>query len=174
MAPPLLRSLEYSLCLLSVMWDNLHSLPFDDGFFILCPQPKLLWFSRTLLFCINRSNSCWCIPPCRFDTHLGVSFGRFPWWIPVDAVCGWSVPNISSALATFCFSWNCKLHFLQRHFSDQVYKFLQRNFILLYVIVQRVKVSVAVLTDFELLPCQTVIIQWRNFNQEMYTNFKWI
>ena len=60
------------------------------------------------------------------------------------------------------------LHLLQRHLSDQVYKLLQCNFILLYVIVQRVKVSVAILTDLNLLPYQTAIIQWRNFNKDMY------
>ena len=35
------------------------------------------------------------------------------------------------------------LHLLQRHLSDQVYKLLWCNFILLYVIIQRVKISVA-------------------------------
>ena len=48
---------------------------------------------------------------------------------------------------------------LQRHLSDQVYKLLQCNFILIYVIVQRIKVSVAILTDLNLLPYQTAIIQ---------------
>ena len=36
------------------------------------------------------------------------------------------------------------------------------------VIVQRVKVSVAILTDLNLLSYQTAIIQWRNFNKDMY------
>ena len=36
------------------------------------------------------------------------------------------------------------------------------------VIVQRVKVSVAILTDLNLLPYQTAIIQSRNFNKDMY------
>ena len=48
------------------------------------------------------------------------------------------------------------LHLLQWYFSDQVYKPLQCNFILLYVIIQRVKVPVAILTDLNLLPYQTV------------------
>ena len=60
------------------------------------------------------------------------------------------------------------LHLLQRHLSDQVYKLRQCNFILLYVIVQRVKVSVAILTDLNLFSYQTAIIQWRNFNKDMY------
>ena len=110
MALLFLRSLEYNLCLLSLIWDNLYSLPFDDGFFTLCPLPKLLWLSWTSLFCLSRSSSCWCIPPGRFDIHLCVSSGRslaLPWCIPTDAVCGWSVPNISSALAASFLSWNC-------------------------------------------------------------------
>lgn len=40
------------------------------------------------------------------------------------------------------------LHILQRYFSGQVYN--QCNFILLYAIVQRVKVFVAILTDLNL------------------------
>ena len=36
------------------------------------------------------------------------------------------------------------------------------------VIVQRVKVSVAILTDLNLLPYQITIIQWSNFNKDMY------
>ena len=36
------------------------------------------------------------------------------------------------------------------------------------VIVQRVKVSVAILSDLNLLPYQTAIIQLRNFNKDMY------
>ena len=76
MVPLFLRSLEYSLCLLSLIWDNLYSLPFDDGFFTLCPSPKLLWLSWTSLFCLSRSSSCWCIPPGRFDIHLCVSSRR--------------------------------------------------------------------------------------------------
>ena len=51
------------------------------------------------------------------------------------------------------------LHLLQRHLSDQVYKLPQCNFVLLYVIAQRVKVSVAILTDLNLLPYQTAIIE---------------
>ena len=47
---------------------------------------------------------------------------------------------------------------LAKTLSDQVYKLLQCNFILFYVIVQRVKVSVAILTDLNLLPYQTAII----------------
>ena len=38
------------------------------------------------------------------------------------------------------------------YLSDQVYKYLQCNFVLLYVIVKRVKVSVAILTKLFLLP----------------------
>ena len=48
------------------------------------------------------------------------------------------------------------LHLLQWYFPDQVYKPLQCNFILLYVIIQSVKVPVAILTDLNLLPYQTV------------------
>ena len=40
------------------------------------------------------------------------------------------------------------LHILQRYFPGQVYN--QCNFILLYAIVQRVKVFVAILTDLNL------------------------
>ena len=36
------------------------------------------------------------------------------------------------------------------------------------VIDQRVKVSVAIPTDLNLLPYQTVIIQWRNFNKDLH------
>ena len=42
------------------------------------------------------------------------------------------------------------------------------------VIVQRVKVSVAILTDLNLLPYQTAIMQWRNFNKDISTNYNWI
>ena len=43
--------------------------------------------------------------------------------------------------------------------SDQVYKLLQFNFILLYVIIQRVKVYVAILTDLNFLSYQTALMQ---------------
>ena len=36
------------------------------------------------------------------------------------------------------------------------------------VTVPRVKVSIATLTDLNLLAYQTAIIQWRNFNKDMY------
>ena len=101
--------------------DNLYSLPFDDCFFALCPLPKLLLLSWTSLFCLSRSSSCWCILTRRFDIHLCVSSGRslaFPWCMPTDVVCAWSISTISSALATSCFSWNycisCKDIFLTR------------------------------------------------------------
>ena len=42
------------------------------------------------------------------------------------------------------------------------------------VIVQRFKVSVAILTDLNLLPYQTAIMQWRNFNKDISTNYNWI
>ena len=110
MVPLFLKSLEYSLCLLSLIWDNLYSLAFDDGYFTPCPLPKLLWLSWTTLFCLSRSNSCWCISPGRLDIHHCISSGRslgLPRCIPTDAVCGWSAPTISSALETSCFSWSC-------------------------------------------------------------------
>ena len=110
MASLFLIILEYSLCLLSLIWDNIYWLPFDNHFFTLCPLPKPLWFSWTLLFYLNRTISCWCIPPGRFDIHLCGSSGRSPtlsWCVRTDNVCGWFVPTISSALATSCFSWNC-------------------------------------------------------------------
>ena len=49
-------------------------------------------------------------------------------------------------------SWNLMFLLELLHLSDQVYKYIQRNFVLLYVIVKRVKVSVAVLTKLFLLP----------------------
>ena len=58
MASLFLKSLGYSLCLLSLIWDNLYTLTFYDGFFTLCPLPKLLWFSWNSLFYLKRSNSC--------------------------------------------------------------------------------------------------------------------
>ena len=41
-------------------------------------------------------------------------------------------------------------------------------------IVQRVKVSVAILNDLKLLPNQTTIIKSRNFNKDICTNYNWI
>ena len=96
----------------------------------------------------------------------------------------WKISSITLMHSNWCCVWlictnyiisSCNLvlllellHLLQRHLSDQVYKLLQCNFILLYVIVQRVKVSVAILTDLNLLSYQTAIIQWQNFNKDMY------
>ena len=42
------------------------------------------------------------------------------------------------------------------------------------VIVQKVKVSVAILTDLNVLPYQTAVIKWRNFNKDICTNCNWI
>ena len=50
---------------------------------------------------------------------------------------------------------------------------LQASPVYLYVIVQRVKVSLAILTDLNLLPYQTVIIQWRNFDKVICTKYNW-
>ena len=85
--------------------------------------------------------------------------------------CMWLIcTKYITALANSCFPLEL-LYLLQRHFSDQVYKLLQCNFILRYVIVQRVKGSVAILTDLNLLPYQTTIIQWRNLNKDICTNY---
>ena len=132
MVPLFLRSLEYSLCLLSLIWHNLYSLPFDDGFFTLCPLPKLLWLSWTSLFHLSRSNTCWCIPPGRFDIQLfiiwkifSIILMHFNWY------CIWLICTnfiISSCNLVLPLEL---LHLLQRHLSNQVYKLLQYNFILL-------------------------------------------
>ena len=50
---------------------------------------------------------------------------------------------------------------------------LQASPVYLYVIVQRVKVSLAILSDLNLLPYQTVIIQWRNFDKVICTKYNW-
>ena len=89
-------------------WSETIYIPFllmiVSSLFVLC-QNCFGFFE--LHCCLSRSNSCWCIPPRRFDIHLCVSSGRslaLPWCISTDAVCGRSVPTISSALATSCFS----------------------------------------------------------------------
>ena len=160
MTPLFLKNLEYGLCLLCLIWDNLYSLPFDDGFFTLCSLPKLFWLSWTSLFCLSRSNSCWCIQHGRFDIHLSAIWKIFSIalmhsnWLCMWLICTnyiISSFNLASLLEL--------LHHLSRHLSDQGYKLLQSNFILLYVIVQRVKVTVAILTDLNLLPYQTAIKQ---------------
>ena len=169
MLPLFLRSLEYSLCLLSLTWDNLYSLPFDYGFFTICPLLKLLWLSWTSLFCLSRSSF--------------VDVSQLEGLISTSIII-WKISSITLMHSNWCCVWlictnyiisSCNLvlllellHLLQRHLSDQVYKLLQCNFILLYVIVQRVKVSVAILTDLNLLSYQTAIIQWQNFNKDMY------
>ena len=86
----------------SFWWWSLHSLSFA--------KTTLAFLNFTVLSQQVLQYSCWYIPPGRFDTHLCVSTGRSlasPWPIPTDTVCGWSVPTISSALATLCFSRNC-------------------------------------------------------------------
>ena len=45
---------------------------------------------------------------------------------------------------------------------------------ILTVIVQRVKVPVAILTDLNLLPYKTAIIQWRKFDKDICTSYNWI
>ena len=96
----------------------------------------------------------------------------------------WKISSITLMHSNWCCVWlicanfiisSCNLVLLlkllyiwQRHVSDQVYKLHQCNFILCYVIVQRVKISVAILTDLNLLPHQTAIMQWRNFNKDIF------
>ena len=104
------------------------------------------------------------------------------WYPPLCII--WKISSITLMHSNWCCMWlicanyiisSCNLvlllellHLLQRHLSDQVYKLLQCNFIPLYVILQRVKVSVAILTDLNLLSYQTAIIKYRNFNKDMH------
>ena len=143
---------------------------FDDGFFTLYPLSKLLWLSWTSLFCLSRSNFCWWILPGRFDILLcalsGISLA-LPWCIiATDAVCGWSVPTISSALATRAFPGTAA------SLTKTSFWLFQCNFILLYVTVQRLKVFVAILTDLNLLPYQTTITQ--GILIKVFTSYNWI
>ena len=168
MAPFFLKSLEYSLCLLSLILYSLYSPPFDDGFFTLCPLPKLLWLSWHSLLCLSWSSSCpevdikpsmwkvWYQPLCII------------WKIHSNWCCMWLICTNYIISSSNLLLFLELLHLLQIHLSDQVYKLLQCNFILLCVIFKRVKVSVANLTDLNLLSNQTAIIQWRNFNKGMY------
>ena len=145
-----------------------------SSLFVFCQIYTLTFLNFT--FCLNRSNCCWCFLLGRFDIHLCVSTGRsltVPWCIPTDAVCGWSAPTISSVLANLVLLLELS-HLLHRHLSDQAYKLFQCNFILLYAIVQTVKISVTILTELYLLPYQTAIIQWRSFDKNICTNFNWI
>lgn len=102
----------------------------------------------------------------------------------------YNMENIALVHSSWCWMWlicanhiisSCNLMFshellnlLQGQLSGQTYKLLHVNFILLCVIVQRVKVSVVILADLNLLPYQNATIQWRNFNKDICTNFNFI
>ena len=130
MAPLSLRSLKYSFCLLSLIWDNLYYLPFDDGFFTLCPLLKLLWLSWTTLFCLNRSNYCVCIPPGRLISTSVYNLKDLWHYLDVFQLILYVVSSFNLVLLLEL------LHFLLRHLSDQVYKLLQYSlkFIIFYII----------------------------------------
>ena len=55
-----------------------------------------------------------------------------------------------------------------KYSSFNTHFFYKKHFHKRHVIVQSVKVSVAIVTDLNLLPYHTGIIQWRNFNKDMY------
>ena len=114
-----------------------------------------------------------------------------PWKVWYSPLCvNWMISNSTLMHSNRCCMWliwtnhiisSCNLvlllellHLLQRCLSDQAYKLFQCNFILLYAIVQTVKISVTILTDFYLLPYQNAIIQWRSFDKNICTNFNWI
>ena len=63
---------------------------------------------------------------------------------------------------------NKQKKFNLKYSSFDTHFFYKQHFYKQHVIVQRVKVSVAIVNDLNLLPYQTTIIQWRNFNKDMY------
>ena len=169
MVPLFLKSLEYSLSLIL----NLRQFVFPCFWWWLLHS---LSSAKTTLAFLN-------YPVLSQQVQFLLMYLTWKAWYPPLYII-WKISWITSMHSDWCCmwlictnyiisSWNLMLllellHLLQRHLSDQVYKLLQCNFILLYVIVQRVKVSVAILTDLNLLPYQTAIIQWRNFNKYMY------
>ena len=99
---------------------------------------------------------------------------KSPAVLPADAVCGWSVPAIPLAHVRLVFLLEL-LHLLQWHLSDQVNKLLQCDFILLYVIVQMVKVSVAILTKafFQLKTFRKLTCLYKLLFQKIVTWVDW-
>ena len=150
----------------SVIWDNFHSLPFDDGFFTLCPLPKLLSLSWTSLFCLNRCSSCWCIPPRGFDIHLCVSSGRYlalPYAFQL-MLCMVDLYQLYHHLLQPRASPGTAASLVKTSFSPGLQASPMQLYSTLCDFVQRFKLSGAIHTDLNLLSYQTAIKRLKNKN----------
>ena len=166
MALLFLRSLEYSL-----------SLILDLRQFVF---PSFWWWFLQSLSSVKTNLAFLNFSVLSQQVQFLLMYPTWKIWYPPLCII-WKISSMTLMHYNWCCIYLVNLYqlyhqLLQPHASpgtaasleDQVYKLLQCNFILLYVIAQRVKVSVTILIDLNLLPYQTTIIQWRNFNKDMY------